>query len=479
MPRRRRRAATSPVPPPPEERPRKRARLDPPIDVDAEPIPSSHASRNPSPYASAHSTPPATPNTPGSPLSLSTEERNRVNNAELEEALQTGLRLHQESQRPNTRKAYKGPQKKWIAWCNEKQFSDGCIVENRKLLAFVQQVVMKRRVEKKKRRKATAKKEDIEEISVEDEADAAIIDSLQHLDLPDPEFHEGAPLKYHTIRSYVSAIMELYQIQVAQGLNPHLSPRNMAVKGFLRSIRDNVWKATREGHEDRALNSIMDGYTHEDISAFVRNCYQKKKSSERHLRTALDFLIGHYLLLRGDIRRKLELADLNVIDFPDEGLQPCKAWVCIFDNGKTNSTGKKQYMGVMRHKDVEVCAQGTLAQYLFNRYQIQEEAWPDFSSPAKWDANKLLRGAGPQVTLDPTTQRKWARACFDDIGVDVEKPLHVGRKRGAHLADIQGVHSDDVSVQVHLVSRAFVDCFTSCRFAALGFGMPMLCLQPT
>src|SRR6266498_4751164 len=130
----------------------------------------------------------------------------------------------------------------------------------------------------------------------------------------------------------------------------------MAVKGFLRLIRDNVWKVTREGYEDRALNLIMDGYTYEDIFVFVRNCYQKDKSSERYLRTALDFLIGYYFLLRGDNRCKLEFADLNVIDLSDKGLQPCKAWVCIFDNGKTNSTGKKQYMGVMRHKDVEVCA---------------------------------------------------------------------------------------------------------------------------
>ncbi len=100
----------------------------------------------------------------------------------------------------------------------------------------------------------------------------------------------------------------------------------------------------------------MDGYIYKDIFAFVRNCYQKDKSSKHHLRTALDFLIDYYFLLRGDNRRKLEFADLNVIDFPDEGLQPCKTWICIFDNGKTNSTGKKQYMSVMRYKDVEVYA---------------------------------------------------------------------------------------------------------------------------
>ena len=76
-----------------------------------------------------------------------------------------------------------------------------------------------------------------------------------------------------------------------------------------------MWKITREGHKDRAFNLIMDNYIYKDIFAFVRNYYQKDKSFEYYLRTALDFFIGYYFLLRGDNRCKLELADLNVIDF--------------------------------------------------------------------------------------------------------------------------------------------------------------------
>src|SRR6266498_2887765 len=148
---------------------------------------------------------------------------------------------------------------------------------------------MTRRVEKKKRRKTITKREEIKEMFIKNEADAAIIDSIQHLNISDPEFHEGAPLKYHTLRSYVSAIIKLYQIQVAQNVNTHPSPRNMAIKGFLRLIRDNVWKTIKEGYEDRALNLIRDGYIYKDIFAFVRNYYQKNKLFKHHLRTVFDF----------------------------------------------------------------------------------------------------------------------------------------------------------------------------------------------
>ena len=141
--------------------------------------------------------------------------------------------------------------------------------------------------------------------------------------------------------------MKLYQIQITQDVNTHFSSQNITVKDFLRSIRDNVWKTTKKEHKDRALNSIINNYTHKDIFAFVRNYYQKDKSSKRHLRTTLDFLINHYFLLHNNNRRKLELADLNVIDLPNKDLQPCKTWIYIFNNGKTNSTGKKQYINII------------------------------------------------------------------------------------------------------------------------------------
>jgi hypothetical protein len=377
MPSRRETKAMAPEASASAEPPRKRTRLTQPIDVDAlllfRPPAFSYPYIHSFSDESDDSTSPVAFLTPEGPPSPTTSEINKMNNAEFNQALRDGLRMHQKNQRPNTRKAYKGPQKKWMAWCNEKKFSDGYIIKNKKFLAFVQQVIMTRRVEKKKRRKVTAKKEKFDEIIVENKTDAAFVDGLQNLDLPDPELHEGVLFKYYTVRSYVSAIIELYQIQIAQNINPYQTPRNMAVKGFLRSIRNNVWKTTGEAHEDRALNSVINNYNYEDMFAFVRNCFRKEKSHKRHLRTALDFLIGHYFLLRGDNRRKLELADLNVIDLLDESHQPCKTWMAIFDNGKTNFTNKKQYIGVMRHKNHELCAQGMLAQYLFHRYQIQKE----------------------------------------------------------------------------------------------------------
>ena len=80
-------------------------------------------------------------------------------------------------------------------------------------------MIITRRVKKKKRRKVTAKKEEFDKITVKKKIDAVFVNGLQNFDFPDPELYENVFFKYYIIRSYVSAIMELYQIQITQGIN--------------------------------------------------------------------------------------------------------------------------------------------------------------------------------------------------------------------------------------------------------------------
>ena len=172
---------------------------------------------------------------------------------------------------------------------------------------------------------------------------------------------------------------------------------------------------------------------------------------DQRLRTLLDFLAGHHFLLRGQLRRSAEFADMFLMEFPKEGSQPCHCWIFMIDNGKTNDTGKRQYLGAMRHKDVLFCSQGALAQYLYHRFHVaagHSEAWPDFKLPALWDTIKLLRGGtkDPTHPLDDTTQRKWIRDTFEAIGHAGTQTSHSGRKSGTLWADIAGVSEEEVRI---------------------------------
>jgi centromere DNA-binding complex CBF3 subunit-like protein len=117
--------------------------------------------------------------------------------------------------------------------------------------------------------------------------------------------------------------------------------------------------------------------------AFVRELWSGNLYVDQRLRTLLDFLGGHHLLLRGQLRRSAEFADMFVMEFPNEGSQPCYCWIFMIDNGKTNNTGKRQY-------------QGALAQYLFHRFHLAGHPWPDFKSvgPGCWAGNS---GVGKEV----------------------------------------------------------------------------------
>ena len=154
---------------------------------------------------------------------------------------------------------------------------------------------------------------------------------------------KGDPLKHNTVEVWVSAIIDLYNVQVAKQLHSNPHPRGFAVRSALKDVQSRAWKRIRESHEDRAVNTSLDAYTPEDLQNFVRHCWTagNRANVDSYMRTLLDFLVGHFFLVRGEQRRMAELADMFVMQFPTESTsQECWRWVIVFDNGKTNSSGE-------------------------------------------------------------------------------------------------------------------------------------------
>jgi len=173
------------------------------------------------------------------------------------------------------------------------------------LLWFTHEIVLQRRVPVRPRPEKVRKATQSEGLLEEDKAIVnEIVDGLVEGTRDDPKEQDGTPLKYNTVRLWVSAVMDLYHLQIAQGLHSLPSPKGYGVKGTLKDVQAKSFQRIRELHEDRALNTILDSYTKEDLHAFVSWCWQKAtiKDVESHQRTLLDFLIGHYFLVRGDVQ---------------------------------------------------------------------------------------------------------------------------------------------------------------------------------
>ena len=100
-------------------------------------------------------------------------------------------------------------------------------------------------------------------------------------------------------------------------------------------------------------------------------------SSEQWLKICLNFLMGHFLCIRGEDCMDLELCDMFTVLLLNKGYQTCQALIATFWADKTNKDRHLRQMGAIQGKDVFICLLGALATYLFYRYDIANESFPD------------------------------------------------------------------------------------------------------
>jgi hypothetical protein len=145
--------------------------------------------------------------------------------------------------------------------------------------------------------------------------------------------------------------------------------------------------------KDRGSDGIQAGYSPDEWLRIQDLLLSGAAYTPQNLRTRVDLLFGHYYLLRGENRRKMELADLSLLDYPPvEGPTPCRCLVSLLQDSKMNQIARKEFMGAIRHKDPLFCTQGALAQLLFYRWHIAGEAPPSFRSRRDWYRIKVLVG---------------------------------------------------------------------------------------
>jgi len=154
------------------------------------------------------------------------------------------------------------------------------------------------------------------------------------------------------------------------------------------------------------------------------------------------------MLLRGENRRMMELADLASFFYSEkEGPTLCCCLVLAMTRHKTNHDGHKDLMGVMRHKDPLLCAQGALAMLLFFRWHIQKEEPPNFFSRKLWYDIKVLTGQGrapkDELSYDAQLDETWA--AFQEAGIVSRMKTHAPRAQGAQMAETLGTSFDQIS----------------------------------
>lgn len=387
-----------------------------------------------------------------------------------------GLQAKRDEQPKNTMRSYASKQKQWREWCLTPRpgpdgvlsaWPDGELVTPDKLAAWLSEDLLLRRVAAPGRRpaKQPARSVDGPEESPLAKAEALaetlrvpLAEAVQILcddqeDYDPPEnidaeegAEEGALLTRATLDAYVAAVMELWRLQVAHGGKNLENPRSSAVRGFLEQRSRQRSRIDRTAFKDRGSEGIQAGYSAAEWSAIQGHLLSTSATLPQNFRTRVDLLFGHYYLLRGENRRKMELADLSLLDYPlTEGPTPCGCLVALLQDGKMNKIAKKEFMGALRHRDPLLCTQGALAQLLFWRWHIAGELAPTFRHRQDWYNIKVLVGSDRMQELSYRTQLEETWRVFGAVGLTAEKKTHLPRRAGAQEAETHGTSLTQIS----------------------------------
>ncbi|KAJ6436367.1 short-chain dehydrogenase [Purpureocillium lavendulum] len=270
--------------------------------------------------------------------------QNAMNEAELRANAQTILSTIHQSRPKTTTSAYGPKQEEFDQFCQRKQYSDGATVTEEKLLLF-------------------------------------LVDE------------DETRLAWRSVRTYVTAIADLYRTQKALGMNTHPSPREDNVREYLESLQRREAQRDKDNYADKGRDTLLDGYSE---SEFGRVCHElwvhSGTSTECHFRTLEDLLFGHYLLTRGGDRRATEISDLFTFEFAGEGSTRCMPLIFTTRAGKQNQHGRLETAGAYRNRNPLICILGGLSFYLLCRWDLGSEPFPDFSRLSAYEDQ--IRRAG-------------------------------------------------------------------------------------
>ena len=248
--------------------------------------------------------------------------------------------------------------------------------------------------------------------------------------------NKGKEVGIRTIDNYVSALVSLYNEQKSRNMNSNDHPRGKLVKQLLETISRKEHLRKKTSYVDRGIGTMLDTYTAEELEQMA--LFFLNKNSLAGLQNRAMHSISHSTLMRGQLVRKMELPDIHTVTLPSEGVTPADVLICISNNGKTNQFGKLEFFACLRAKNVCTCPISAVAFFLFFRYHVDDEPFPDFSQPENWYDFKLFNTSSPLKGVAYTTHNDFISDCFNAVGIISSRKTHSGRGSGVLFAEMAG-----------------------------------------
>jgi len=203
--------------------------------------------------------------------------------------------------------------------------------------------------------------------------------------------HKNATKKVgiSTVNQYISALTSLWKYQVQYKVNSNTTPRGFSVISIQKFVKQNTFMERKTSYYDRGrlyqhLLTQELQVTRRKVADYFWSYRQTTFCAFKGLRNRVGYLLAEQGLLRGENIRDAELPDFFTVEMEDEGPSHCVALTVLKGRGKMNQYGKPVFSGYYRHSDVRLCSVSAVALYMFFRYHVSKEPFPDLSCSPQW-----------------------------------------------------------------------------------------------
>jgi hypothetical protein len=265
---------------------------------------------------------------------------------------------------------------------------------------------------------------------------------------------------YSLLKSYISAVKELWQEQVAERANCNSweSISNLNVQDLKKWVQARIPALKRQNFGEK-LDRTFSPYLYAqrigeiESTLFERSIWNNARCALGSLRNRFCFLETTMAVLRGESLFKAELSDLLDLKVsPEKEPHPFYITVTQIPEGKTNPNGHTIFGRAMRNRLPEMCPIGAKAMYLMFRFEVTGEMNPppDFTNNDAWFNIKLLVDSTCTRTSNTTQLSdqcygKSIKGVCKILNLPVTHFVHIGRVCGPKLLEFREVLSTEIA----------------------------------
>ena len=188
-------------------------------------------------------------------------------------------------------------------------------------------------------------------------------------------------LLQQSVYSYITTLIDLYQIQKAIKINSYLFLQEDSVREYLKILQQRDIQHKKEQFANKGRDTLFNSYTKDKFQS-VYYKFQARGVAlfiKYHFHMLINILSGHYMLICGSDRCFIKILDIFTFKFKGEG--PIYYIPLIFTTriGKQNQHSRFKIIGALRNRKPLIYIFSRLAFYLLYRQDFSIELFLDFN----------------------------------------------------------------------------------------------------